>query len=116
MGPAAPRAERRPAAGRGGNTRPRAQAPAAGERGAAPGASIRKKSGGVLREGVAVRYACIARHRGEYPVRLMCGVLEVGTAGFYAWSKRSPCERAIADERLMLNVRISHSRSKGTYG
>jgi putative transposase len=63
-----------------------------------------------------VRYACIARHRGEYPVRLMCGVLEVGTAGFYAWSKRSPCERAIADERLMLNVRISHLRSKGTYG
>jgi len=63
-----------------------------------------------------VRYACIARHRGEYPLRLMCGVLQLSAAGFYAWSRRSPCERAIADERLILNVRISHHRSKGAYG
>jgi transposase-like protein len=43
-----------------------------------------KKSGDVLREGVAVRYACIERHRGEFPVVLMCRVLEVTRSGFYA--------------------------------
>ena len=63
-----------------------------------------------------MRYACMARHRGEYPVRLMAGVLDVSPAGFYAWTKRSPCERAIADERLMVNIRISHQQSQGRYG
>lgn len=63
-----------------------------------------------------MRYACIARHRGEYPLRLMCGVLAVSAAGFYAWAKRSPSARAIADERLMLHIRIAHRRSKGRYG
>jgi len=63
-----------------------------------------------------VRYACIARHRGEYPVRLMCRVLVVSPAGFYAWLTRAPSARAIADERLMLNIRVAHERSDRTYG
>jgi hypothetical protein len=30
----------------------------------------------------------IARHRGEFTVRLMCRVLDVSVAGFYAYLKR----------------------------
>lgn len=63
-----------------------------------------------------MRYACITRHRGEYPVRLMCRVLTVAPAGFYDWLTRAPSARAIADERLMLNIRVAHARSDGTYG
>jgi len=63
-----------------------------------------------------VRYACIARHEGEHDVRLMCAVLEVSPSGYYASRKRSPCARAIADERLLLNVRMAHEKSGGTYG
>jgi len=63
-----------------------------------------------------VKYACIARHRGEYPVRLMCRVLDIAPAGFYAWRTRAPSARALADDRLLLNVRVSHQRSAGTYG
>lgn len=63
-----------------------------------------------------MRYACIARHRSEYPVRLMCRVLVVSPAGFYAWLTRAPSARAIADERLMLNIRVAHERSDRTYG
>jgi putative transposase len=63
-----------------------------------------------------VKYACIARHRGEYPLRLLCRVLEVSTAGYYAWRTRSPSARAIADERLLLNVRVAYRVSDGTYG
>jgi len=63
-----------------------------------------------------VRYACIARHRGEHPVRLMCRVLTVSPAGFYTWLTRAPSARAIADERLMLNIRVAHERSDRTYG
>jgi putative transposase len=63
-----------------------------------------------------VRYACITRHRDEYPLRLMCRELEVAPSGYHAWRKRSPSDQAIADERLMLNVRIVFEQSKGTYG
>lgn len=63
-----------------------------------------------------MKYACITRHRGEYPLRLMCRVLAVGHAGYYAWRRRSPSAHAIADERLLLNVRIAYRASDGTYG
>jgi transposase InsO family protein len=46
----------------------------------------------------------------------MCRVLDVAPAGYYAWrTRRSPCERAIADERLLLNIRVSYAASDGTY-
>jgi transposase InsO family protein len=63
-----------------------------------------------------VKYACIARHVDEFDVRLMCGVLAVSPSGYYAFRKRSPGARAIADERLMLHVRLAHEKSGGTYG
>ena len=63
-----------------------------------------------------MRCACIARHRGEFPVRLMCRVLAVKPSTYYAWRKRPPCARAIADERLLLNVRVAYERSDETYG
>ena len=63
-----------------------------------------------------MRYACIARHVDEFEVRLMCEVLEVSPSGYYAWRKRPPSARALADERLLLNVRIAHAKSGRTYG
>jgi putative transposase len=63
-----------------------------------------------------VKYACITRHRGEFKLRLMCRVLEVSPSGYYAWRTRSPCLHAIADERLMLNVRIAFETNGGQYG
>lgn len=47
----------------------------------------------------------------------MCRVLDVAPAGYSAWCQRSsPCARAIADERLVLNIRLSHAASDGAYG
>jgi putative transposase len=63
-----------------------------------------------------VRYACIARHRAEHDLRLMCRVLHVSPAGYYAWRRRSPCARALADARLLLNIRIAHRKSRRRYG
>ena len=63
-----------------------------------------------------MRYACIARHAGEHDVRLMCAVLDVSPSGYYASRTRSPCARAIADERLLLNVRLAYEKSDGSYG
>lgn len=63
-----------------------------------------------------MRYACITRHTREFPLRLMCRALDVSSAGYYAWVKRSPSLHAMADDRLMLNVRITFTRSRKTYG
>jgi putative transposase len=63
-----------------------------------------------------VRYACIARHEGEYPVRLMCRVLQVSPAGFYQARRRAPSRRARADGWLRVHVRAQHAESAGTYG
>lgn len=63
-----------------------------------------------------MKYACIARYLRDYPVRLMCRVLEVSRAGFYAWRTRGPSARAQADEQLKVRVRAFHARSAGSYG
>jgi putative transposase len=63
-----------------------------------------------------VKYACIARHVGEYPVRLMCRVLGVSRAGFYAARRRVPSARARADQRLRLEIRALHRARQRRYG
>jgi putative transposase len=63
-----------------------------------------------------VKYACVARHRGEVRVRLMCRLLGVSVSGFYAAQRRAPSERAQADRRLQLAIRTAHAESEGRYG
>jgi putative transposase len=63
-----------------------------------------------------MRYACIARYVGEFPVRLMCRVLEVSPSGFYVFLRRGPSMRARANERLKLEIRSVHRAVKARYG
>lgn len=63
-----------------------------------------------------MRYACIARHMGEFPLRLMCRVLEVSRSGFYAWSSRPKSSRATANDRLRLEIRAVHAETHRRYG
>jgi transposase InsO family protein len=63
-----------------------------------------------------VRYACIATHRAEYPVELMCRVLAVSRAGFYAWLRRPPCGRIQTDTRLRVAIRAIYAESRRSYG
>lgn len=63
-----------------------------------------------------MKYACIARHRDEFEVRLMCRLLEVSASGFYAAQRRAPSARAVRDQYLRLHVRTAHERSDRTYG
>ena len=58
----------------------------------------------------------IARHQGEFPVRLMCRVLEVSVAGFYAYRRRPESWRAVMDDVLMAQVRVAFAESGETYG
>ena len=63
-----------------------------------------------------MKYAVIARHRGEFPVRLMCRLLGVQPSGYYAWRHRGPTTRQLADDVLMAHVRVAHAESRATYG
>ena len=63
-----------------------------------------------------MKYACIARHRGEFPVRLMCNCLHVSRAGFYAAQHRPQSARAKANQRLRLEIRAAHAASSRRYG
>lgn len=46
----------------------------------------------------------------------MCRVLGVSRAGFYAWERRAPSDRDLADAWLTEKIRAIRSESKGTYG
>lgn len=64
-----------------------------------------------------MKFAFIAEHAAEYPVTLMCRVLEVSRAGYYAWKGRAAAARAPRGElRLRVHVRAVFRKSRGTYG
>jgi transposase InsO family protein len=63
-----------------------------------------------------MKYACIMQYRQQFPVALMCRVLGVSRAGFYAAQHRPVSQRAHADQRLRLAIRVIHHRSRATYG
>ncbi|WP_239479487.1 IS3 family transposase [Lichenicola cladoniae] len=77
---------------------------------------ILKKAGGLLREGVVVKFGFIAKHRGIWPVRWLCEALDVSRSGFHAWLSRSPSARARGDEVLGAQIKASFVGSDRTYG
>ena len=58
----------------------------------------------------------IEDHRDSYPVRLMCDVLEVSPAGYYAWRDRPVSARATASNALLVAIRQVYQDSRGRYG
>jgi putative transposase len=63
-----------------------------------------------------VRFALIAREKASYPVALMCRVLKVSRAGYYAWCKRPVAQHSQEDQRLGLEVAAIYRESRGRYG
>lgn len=52
-------------------------------------------------------------HRHEYAITLMCRVLRVARAGFYAWLQEPVCDHAKEDARLLALIRASYVASRG---
>jgi transposase InsO family protein len=55
-------------------------------------------------------------HQQEFPVNLMCQVLQVARSGYYAWRKRAPSATAQRQEQLTGQIRAVHQQSRATYG
>jgi transposase InsO family protein len=61
-------------------------------------------------------FCFIEDYRQLYPVQVMCSVLEVSPAGYYAWRKRPVSERETANAALLTEIRQVHRDSGGRYG
>jgi len=63
-----------------------------------------------------VKFGFVAKHRGVWPIRMMCETLGISRSGFYAWLARPPCQRDRDDEALSVQVKQSFIVSDRTYG
>ena len=51
-----------------------------------------------------------------FPVSTMSRTLGVSRAGYYAWRRRAPSARSLADADLTARIKAVHRASRGTYG
>jgi transposase InsO family protein len=63
-----------------------------------------------------VKYAVIQANSERFAVRMMCGILDVSRAGYYAWRSREESAHAIRDRDLAAKVRAVYDDSRRAYG
>jgi putative transposase len=63
-----------------------------------------------------MKYQFIEQHKQEFPIVVMCRVLDVSESGFYAWRKRPVCQRQREDAQLTEEMRQEFSAHQGRYG
>ena len=63
-----------------------------------------------------MKYAAIDSLRQDYPVSMLCELLEVSVSGYHEWRTRTPSNRQRANERLVSEIRVLHAQSFGSYG
>ena len=66
-----------------------------------------QKSGAHLRAAPALKYAFIAAHQHEFPIKRMCEVLCVSESGYYAW--RNILTQDILDTYLLSTLANAYS-------
>jgi putative transposase len=54
--------------------------------------------------------------KGEHPIRLLCGALEVAVSGYYRWRLQRRSARQEQDEVLAKAIAEVHRKSRDTYG
>ena len=55
-------------------------------------------------------------NQADFPVETMARAMNVSRSGFYAWTRREPSARDLADQELKVKIRRIHEASKQTYG
>src|SRR5919107_294130 len=63
-----------------------------------------------------MRYDFVERHRGRWPVRLMCRVLALSPGGYYDWRGRPATGRTQGREALVVAIKTVHAEVKARYG
>src|ERR1700730_4309695 len=63
-----------------------------------------------------MKFRLIADQRETFPVRVMCDVMGVSPAGYYAWRGRPESLRKTANRALLTEIRQVHMAHRGRYG
>jgi transposase InsO family protein len=61
-------------------------------------------------------YQFIDAQRAEHSVTRLCRTLGVSPSGYYAWRRRLPSARMVANQRLVTHMRLIHREVDETYG
>lgn len=62
------------------------------------------------------RFAFIDREKAFYDVTVLCRLLKVSRSGYYAWTRRPPSARAVADGVLTEQIRTAFDDNRRVYG
>jgi putative transposase len=62
------------------------------------------------------RFRFVEEEAAQFPVSQLCRVVAVSRQGFYAWKRREPSRRELADAALSERIRRVHGDSEGIYG
>src|SRR5260221_11890055 len=63
-----------------------------------------------------MKYQFVAEHQSEYPIALMCQVLEVSVSGYSAWRKRPVSHHQREDARLSAEIQTIFLENRQVYG
>ena len=63
-----------------------------------------------------MKYAAIHSLRENYPISMLCELLEVSASGYHEWRGRPASPRQVANERLVSEIRVLHAQSFSSYG
>jgi len=61
-------------------------------------------------------FRIISAEKASFPVSVMCELLDVNRSSFYAWERRPPSDRALADAWLTEQIREIWEQNRKVYG
>jgi putative transposase len=63
-----------------------------------------------------MRFEFIHAEKANFPIAMLCRVLEVSRSGYYQWAEGEVSERKREDAKLRVEIAAIHRESGGTYG
>jgi putative transposase len=63
-----------------------------------------------------MRFQFIADHHSEFGITRMCQVLHVSASGYYAWRRRPPSAREMANQQLYQKIEAVYHANRKVYG
>jgi putative transposase len=63
-----------------------------------------------------LRFEFILAEKANFPITILCRVLEVSRSGYYAWLRRPLCPRRVEDEQISVEIQKVHEQSVKRYG
>ena len=62
------------------------------------------------------RFRFVEAEAAQFPVSLLCKTVGVTRQGYYAWKRRPPSARELADRKLSERIRAIHLETEQIYG